>query len=244
MRVEFLGTSGFHPTESRHTSCVLLPEIGLALDAGTGMFRLPKRLGTPGLTILLSHAHLDHICGLTYLLPPVFNGEISPVKVIANARTRAAVEDHLFHEAVFPIRIPFEFAEPADGMDLPGGGRLSFRTQVHPGTSLGYRIDWPGHSLAYLTDTIADREALQLIRGVDLLIHECNFRDDNTVLADRSGHAHTTPVCELARDSDVKQLILTHFDPYAALADPVDIQLARSIFPETAAAEDLLIVEF
>ena len=35
MRVEFLGTSGFHPTESRHTACVVLPEIGIAFDAGT-----------------------------------------------------------------------------------------------------------------------------------------------------------------------------------------------------------------
>jgi hypothetical protein len=65
MRVEFLGTGGYHPNERRHTACVLLPEIGLAFDAGTSVFRLPPRLESKELDVFLSHAHLDHIAGLT-----------------------------------------------------------------------------------------------------------------------------------------------------------------------------------
>ena len=244
MRVEFLGTSGFHPTERRQTSSVLLPEIGVAFDAGTGMFRAPKRLATPELTIFLSHAHLDHVCGLTYLLPPIYDGTIRRATVRGTAATLEAVRDHLFAPAVFPIRIPFEFEELSGDMTVPGDGRVTYRLQQHPGGSIGYRIDWPGRSLAYVTDTFADRGYDDFVCGVDLLIHECNFPDDLRDLALRTGHSHTTPVCEMARDAGVGRLILTHFDPYAALDDPVDLARARSIFPPTDVAEDKMAAEF
>ncbi len=244
MRVEFLGTSGFHPTERRHTSCVLLPEIGAAFDAGTGAFRLPKRLRTPDLTVFLSHAHLDHLCGLTYLLPPVLDGSIRKATVVGTAATLDAVRDHLFAPAIFPIRIPFEFVELREGMTVGQGGSVTYRMQEHPGGSIGYRIDWPDRSLAYVTDTTADRGDADFVRGVDLLIHECNFPDSLSDLAGRTGHSHTTPVCELARDAGVGRLLLSHFDPYAALDDPVGLEAARAIFPATEVAADTMAVEF
>ncbi|MGC1273038.1 MAG: MBL fold metallo-hydrolase [Planctomycetaceae bacterium] len=244
MRVEFLGTSGFHPTERRHTSCVLLPEVGIAFDAGTGMFRLPSRLQTKTLSIFLSHSHLDHIVGLTYLLPSLINRSIESAVLHGSARTLAAVRDHLFAEPVFPVRLPFEYVELAGSVDLPGGGRLTMRSQNHPGGSLGYRIDWPDRSMAYVTDTTADGSGVDFVRGVDLLIHECNFTDDLQDLAVMTGHSHTTPVCELARDAGVGRLIMTHFDPHAALDDPVDLPKARSIFPAAEVAEDGMVCEF
>src|SRR5690606_25909738 len=103
------------------------------------------------------------------------------------------------------------------------GVRLSSRRQVHPGGSLGYRLDWPDRSMAYVTDTTADRDSIDFIRGVDLLIHECTFTDDLHDLAERSGHSHTTPVCELARDAGVGRLVMTHFDPCSGKDDPVDL---------------------
>ena len=57
----FLGTAGYHPSETRHTSCLMLPEVGVVLDAGSGMFRVRDLLTTKTLDIFLSHAHLDHV---------------------------------------------------------------------------------------------------------------------------------------------------------------------------------------
>ena len=39
----------------------------------------------------------------------------------------------------------------------------------HPGGSIGLRLDWPGHSMAYVTDTTAtvDAQYIEAIRGVD-----------------------------------------------------------------------------
>ena len=76
MRLELLGTGGFFPNDRRHTACVLLPEIGVMFDAGTAAYRVPDALQTPDLQIFLSHAHLDHVFGLTVLLVPLLDGRL------------------------------------------------------------------------------------------------------------------------------------------------------------------------
>ena len=73
MKLIILGSTGYHPNELRHTACFMLPEIGVVLDAGTGIFRVRRTLQTPDLTIFLTHAHVDHIVGLTFLFD-VLNG--------------------------------------------------------------------------------------------------------------------------------------------------------------------------
>ena len=54
-RLLLLGTTGYHPSERRHTACMMLPEIGVVLDAGTAMFRVRQHLATPTLDIFLTH---------------------------------------------------------------------------------------------------------------------------------------------------------------------------------------------
>ena len=50
MRLVLLGTTGYHPNERRHTPCLLLPECGVMLDAGTGVFRTAEYLTGPSWT--------------------------------------------------------------------------------------------------------------------------------------------------------------------------------------------------
>ena len=42
---------------------------------------------------------------------------------------------------------------------LAGNGVLTHCRLKHPGGTLGLRVDWPGKSLAYITDTSADGSA-------------------------------------------------------------------------------------
>jgi ribonuclease BN (tRNA processing enzyme) len=248
MRVVFLGTGGYHPNERRHTAGVLLPEIGLLFDAGTGLFRLSQWLERDDLTIAISHAHLDHVCGLTYLLVPLHRKQLRQVQVLGSQRALETIRSHLFAAPLFPVMPDCEMT-PLDGRterDLGEGLVLSHQAlESHPGESLAYRLDWFGEvgrrrSLAYVTDTCVDGSYTALIRNVDLLIHECYFTDDQADWADRTGHSHTSAVATLARDAGVKRLILTHIDPQRPDDDPVDLRTARAIFPHTQVAEDLL----
>ena len=67
MKVVLLGTTGYHPNDRRQTACMMLPELGVAFDAGTATYRVSEYLSTDSLDIFLSHAHLDHVVGLTFL---------------------------------------------------------------------------------------------------------------------------------------------------------------------------------
>ena len=246
MKLILLGTTGYHPNEHRHTACLMLPEQGIVLDAGTAMFRVRNYLCTQQLDIFLTHAHLDHVVGLTYLLDVVRDKNVRRVTVHAAADKLAAIERHLLDEALFPARLPCEFRPLTGEVALAGGGRLTHFPLEHPGGAIGFRLDWPGHSLAYVTDTTASPQAryVEAIRGVDLLVHECNFPDAQRERAARTGHSVTTEVAQVARQAGAGRLVLVHIDPLAEGNDPLKLQQAHGIFPATTLADDLLEVEF
>lgn len=246
MKILLLGTGGYHPNEKRHTPCLLLPEPGVMLDAGTGLFRAAAHLRRPELDVFLTHAHLDHVIGLTFLLSTLHLRPLDRVRVHALPEVLQAVAEHLFAQAVFPVKPPFQTCPLPAVVELPGSGVLRHFPLEHPGGSIGYRLDWPGHSMAYVTDTTASADApyADHIRGVDLLLHECYLPDAQADFAQKTGHSVTTPVAELARRAAVGRLILVHVNPLDASDDPVGLAAARAIFPATMLGEDGMEIDF
>src|SRR5262245_7142883 len=108
MKVVLLGTAGYHPSNRRQTSSLVLPELGLAFDAGTSLFRIPRYLQTRTLDICLSHAHLDHVAGLTFLLDVLYQRPLDRVRVHGEQTKLEAIASHLFSEHIFPVPPPFE----------------------------------------------------------------------------------------------------------------------------------------
>jgi len=248
MRLVLLGTTGYHPSEHRHTPCMLLPEVGVMFDAGTAMFRAARFLNANSLDIFLSHAHLDHIIGLTYLFSVVREYPLQQIRVFGEAEKLAAIEEHLFSEFIFPARPPMAFHElGANGsVEAHGGVRVSHFPLQHVGGTLGFRVDGPEGSMAYVTDTTAavDADYVERIRGVDLLVHECYFPDGQEEWAAKTGHSCTTPVAQVARAAGVGQLVLVHVDPLATEVDPIGLEAARRVFPNTQLGADLMQIEF
>jgi ribonuclease Z len=244
MRLQFLGTGGFHPNERRHTACLLLPEIGIAFDAGSSAFRIASRLKTSELDLFLTHSHLDHVQGLTFLLVPLLQGAISKCRVHAIPSVIAAVKEHLFSQSLFPVLPPFEFVPLFERVPVGDGrGSIHHCPLEHPGGSLGYKLDIDGKRFAYITDTCVDGSYNEFVRGVDVLVHECYFPDTLSEWASKTGHSHTTPVAQLAKEAGVGRLYLTHIDPQRSDDDPIGIAAARAIFPATYLAEDLMEIE-
>ena len=249
MKLLFLGTAGYHPNERRQTTCLMLPEAGIVLDAGTGLFRIRDHLQTRTLDIFLSHAHLDHCFGLTVLLDALHEKDIQRVTVHGDAGKLAAIERHLFAPEIFPVAAPYTARPLEQHLQLAAGLRVTHFHLKHPGGSIGYRFDWEQSScsLAFVTDTTAAGEQspyVEQIRGVDLLVHECNFRDGEESWAHRTGHSSLSPVARLAAAAGVKRLILMHFNPLETGDDPVGLTTARAIFPATELSHDGMSVEF
>jgi ribonuclease Z len=248
MKIVLLGTAGYHPSETRHTACVMLPELGIVLDAGTSMFRVRDRLITEDLDIFLSHAHLDHIVGLTYLLDILYGRTMRRVCVHADPRSLVAIEANLLSEQIFPVKLPCDYQPllPAGSLPVAGGGRATWFPLTHPGGSTGFRFDWPTRSFAYITDTTANPTAdyIEKIQGVDLLLHECNFRDGQEDLAERTGHSSASQVAAVAKAANVGRLVILHVNPLEPGDDPVGLESMRAIFPRTEIGVDLMELDF
>ncbi|RMF43671.1 MAG: ribonuclease Z [Planctomycetota bacterium] len=222
MQLHCLGTTGYHPSPTRHTACYYVPQWSVVLDAGTGFFRLtPLLLRDPvqRLTILLSHAHLDHIVGLTFLLDLLAVTQVESVRVVGQAVKLDAVRDHLFSQHVFPVDPPFEFCslEDSTGRMQMDGWDLQWFPQEHPGGSLGFVLQGDGRKLAYMTDTVARPETpyRSLLYDCDLLLHECYFGDDQQSLAEKTGHSWLAGVTELVESIRPRQTALIHTNPLA-----------------------------
>jgi ribonuclease BN (tRNA processing enzyme) len=223
----------------------MLPEVGVILDAGTAMFRVAKLLQTRQLDIYLSHTHLDHVVGLTYLLDLLQTAPLDRVTIHVETAKIDPLRTHLFSETLFPVTLQCDFVPLGSG-PLPNGGTLTTFPLDHPGGSVGMRLDWPGHSLAYVTDTTAraDADYVRHLQSVDVLVHECNFPDGEEPFATLTGHSCLTPVLEVAKKALVKRLILTHLNPLDDPTTRLDLAAAAGIFPATEIAHDLQIVAF
>ncbi|HSK29738.1 MAG TPA: MBL fold metallo-hydrolase [Candidatus Limnocylindria bacterium] len=96
------------------------------------------------------------------------------------------------------------------------------KSSAHPLNGvLLYRVDFKGKSLVYATDIEQQNggypEIIEFARGVDLLIHDAQYlHDEYTSQAKpRKGWGHSTinMAAEVARNAQVKRLVLFHHEP-------------------------------
>lgn len=246
MQLILLGSGGYHPSDTRHTACVAFPEAGVVFDAGTAMFRLRDHLQSDELDIFLSHSHLDHVVGLTFLLDVLYERPRQRVTIHGRPQDLEGIERHLFSQPLFPVKLEHELRPLAEEIEVGRGGQVRHFPLEHPGGAVGYRVDWEEVSFAYVTDTTARQDApyVEHIRGVDVLIHECYFPDGFEDLAKKTGHSCLTPVAEVAAAAQVGLLILVHVNPLSDEYGLPDLEAARQIFENVALGVDGMTIEF
>jgi len=117
---------------------------------------------------------------------------------------------------------------------LPDGRRINGRELCGPTLA--------GRSLAYCTDTVFCERAVELARGVDVLIHEATFAHQDAEMAYQRQHSTSTMAAQTALLAQAKQLIMTHFSPRYAPGNSIQLDdllaEARTIFPNTVMARD------
>lgn len=225
----------------------MLPEIGVIFDAGTGMFRVRDLIQTKTLDIFLSHIHLDHCVGLTFLYDVLLDKNLDRVTVYVDPDKIDDLKTHLYATALFPVGPNFEIKpiEPDSEIQLSDGSVLTSFPLIHPGGCLGFRIDWNERSMAYVTDTTACPNAgyLSNLEGVNTLIHECYFPDGHEELAAKTGHSCLTTVAQVAAKVQADSLYLVHVNPLNEDEDPLDLNSIGAIYSGAIVPTDQQVIE-
>jgi ribonuclease BN (tRNA processing enzyme) len=244
MQLTILGSGGWIPARGRETCAALLAGDGqaLLLDAGTGIRHLvehPELLDDCSrLDIVLSHFHLDHTCGLSYLPaiePPLETCIWGPGSWLY-AETTAEILARVFT----PPQSAVALAELGEVRDVDPGGQhigpftLRFRSQLrHPDPTIGIGID---NGYCYCTDTGYDPGSAAFASEAAVLLHDAWSTDAEP--AETHRHATAREAARVAAEAAVSRLILIHLNPRFVDCTPL-LDEARRVFPATELAEDL-----
>jgi phosphoribosyl 1,2-cyclic phosphodiesterase len=220
-----------------NTSCVQV-QLGdgteVVLDAGTGMRPLGMELEKSGVQevhLLLSHLHMDHLQGLGFFRP-LYRPDVevhvwgppSPTHTLRD-RIGSYLSPPLFPVSVsqLPSRLHFHDA-PEEPWKI-GSAMIQAVNVAHQGSTLGFRIEDGGRTVAYLPDHEpslgVDLRLLgpewvsgnQLARHVDLLIHDAQYREDEYPAHEGWGHSSIEHTVTFASMVGARRVLLFHHDP-------------------------------
>ena len=221
-----------------NTSCVLVEvddEPPLVLDMGTGLRALGHHLNAALVptgrplrgNCLLTHLHYDHVLGTPFFPPMRDPGALLEIYGPSQAddslqSTMAGMVKPPFfpvHMSDFRGELRYHDLNGRDEFQL-GGITVRARTIAHIGNTLGFRIEADGASVAYLPDhqapvdrTTVSTEVLELCEGVDLLIHDSQYTEDEFVELFDWGHSTPAYAVHVANVAGAKRLDMFHHDP-------------------------------
>jgi phosphoribosyl 1,2-cyclic phosphodiesterase len=207
----------------------------IVFDAGTGLRLLGNSLSreadlrSTGIraNIFLSHCHIDHIAGLPFFAPAyrpsselrIWAGNLLPERALSQV-TRSMMSEPLFPGSgeVFKANISFRDFHAGEVLKPDPGITVRTAPLNHPGRATGYRLEFGHRAIAYITDTehrpgTPDAEVMSLAEGVDLMIYDCNFTDEE--FASHAGWGHSTwqEGVRILTASGAKRLAIFHHDP-------------------------------
>jgi ribonuclease BN (tRNA processing enzyme) len=225
MRIKILGCSGGVGPSLRTTSLLIDDEI--LIDAGTGVGDLALSQMRRIRHVVLSHAHLDHVCGLAFMADNLFDLIDSPITVHAAEATLSAIRAHIFNWKIWPdfSQLPNPENPLLRWQPLPPGERLDLGEQrvlhsfevLHTVPAVGLAVQAPSGVFAFSGDTWACESlwaALNALPRLDLLMIEIAFPDEQEELGATSKHFTPSLLArELSKLKHRPQLLLTHHKP-------------------------------
>jgi phosphoribosyl 1,2-cyclic phosphodiesterase len=114
--------------------------------------------------------------------------------------------------------LTFEDFTAGDGFDLGPGVKVRTAPLNHPSGATGYRIEYGGKSLCYVTDTEhiigkPDQSVLGLIEGSDLVIYDSTYTDQEFPEKIHWGHSTWQEGVRLCQAAKAGRLAIFHHDP-------------------------------
>jgi phosphoribosyl 1,2-cyclic phosphodiesterase len=220
-----------------NTSCVEVQladdGAGLVFDAGTGIRELGDELlarGTTRIHLFLTHLHLDHLEGLRFFAP-LWQKDVT-IDIWGPPSTVQSLEDRIrrsFSPPLFPGDLR-ELPSHVTFRDVPRepwtveGLSLTAALVLHPGPTVGYRIEAAGSTVAYIPDhepalvgiegrTLDWISGASIAADADLLFHDAQYSEEEYLERIGWGHSSVADAVEFSRVVGARRLVLFHHEP-------------------------------
>lgn len=216
-----------------NTSCIEVRCGGrlLILDAGTGLrplgALLEKQMPIKA-DMLLTHTHLDHVAGLPFFVPMFKEGNVvrmGAAHLADQGSSLKQVVKRIMEAPLFPVPLEalaasLSFHDFECGHTIELGPEIRVRTGRlnHPNQATGYRVEFKGKSICYVTDTEhvpgeLDENILELIDGTDIFIYDATYTDDEYPRFKGWGHSTWQQGVRLADAANVGTYVVFHHAP-------------------------------
>ena len=250
-----LGCSSATPTSTRNPSAFLLKidnkRPRFLIDCGEGTQVILRRMGVHMRAIsriFISHLHGDHFLGLVgFIFSQNLLGRTEELHIYAHKPLEKLLDLHMKIEQInLSYPLIFHTIKKTDKNEILYKERdLEIRCfpLVHSITAHGFVFKHAKTSFAYCSDTIYTQTIIPYIEGVDLLYHETTFMEDRAVAAAEKYHSTAKQAAQIALKANVKQLLIGHYSARYADIRPL-AEEAKSVFPNTIAAHEGLVIDF
>ncbi len=249
MKLTILGSGTGIVTARRGPSgyLVRINDKTLLLDSGSGTLRKIAETSSSFKEIdyaIYTHFHPDHVVDMISLLFALMipdDNKRNNLTIIGPTGMKAFYQNLAvnFNNWLEPRGYDLVIKELSDSYIHLEDFKISSCSVKHSDNSVAYRIETrKGKTLVYSGDTDYCKSMVNLARNADALLLECSHPKHIKV----EGHLNSTLAGRIARESNCKKLILTHFYP---ICDDYDIlgQCKREFRGEVILAEDLMTVE-
>ena len=254
MKIRCFGARGSIPVSGRdylryggNTTCLEIRngrDDVLLVDAGSGIREAGNLLlaeGRRDFTLLLTHAHWDHVMGFPFF-KPLYRHDVT-LTIRGCAFAQDSFKDMLARVMTAPY-FPINYNDVHARLDYPEDCALDYSfgditvtsaPLSHPNQGSGYKFTSNGRSFVFLTDNelglaheggLDYDDYLDFCRGADLLFHDAEYLDDEYPSRKGWGHSTIGQAVNLAIDAGVRQLGLFHHNQDRT-DDQIDDMVAR-----------------
>lgn len=225
--IKFLGTHGSVGVNS-HTTCIQLTDNTL-IDAGNIMSSLGEKAKDIN-NIFLTHSHLDHIMGCSFLLDNFYTEREKSLKIYGLPETLEAVKKHIFNNSIWPDFSNFnlknnptaslEFVEIEIGRKYKIENNI-FLTPIeanHTVPCCGYIIEKNSDAILFSGDTYKNKKLWDYInthKNIKTLIIDVSFPNSLASIAQKSKHFYPKALQEDLSNLNRKNLniYVNHIKP-------------------------------
>lgn len=237
--VRLRGVRGSIPAPGPHTvryggetTCVEIRVGGrmIIVDCGSGIRRVGPAMRKDGYReadLLLTHTHLDHICGLPFFCAAYdanidirfWAGHLAPEEGGLESVIRRVMSPPIFPVSVGILKAcSFNTFRPTERLAIDPQVSIDTMMLNHPGGAIAYRVTASGRSFCTVTDhehgnADIDAELENFVRGADVMLYDSMFTDDEYDNYVGWGHSTWQKGIALANAAGVRIPLLSHHDP-------------------------------